>query len=132
MIWLIPSAIFYGLGSALSPSRIRAIDVTGTTAFALIPIAVTGLVQTLPGVREIIASLAEPAVDVERLMEVTTQPLFWLYVVVLMTMFALMFVWLFNAVRVSCNLRGGRLWATFLGGVIVGDIVCKLILRLIA
>jgi hypothetical protein len=132
MIWLIPSAVFYCLGSALSPSRIRAIDVAGTTAFALLPIAVTTLVQLLPGIREIIASLAEPVVDVARLMEVATRPLFWLYTVVLMAMFALMLVWLFNAVRVSCNLRGGRLWATFLGGLVGGDIICKLILRLLA
>jgi hypothetical protein len=131
MIWLIPAAIFYGFGSVLSHSRIRAVDVFGTTVFALLPLAVTNLTLLLPGFSDILATLEEPLIDISRLMGIVMQPMFWVYIIVLMAAFILMLVWLFNAVRVSCNLRGGRLWAVYLVGLIGGDIICKLLLRLI-
>lgn len=43
VVWLVPAAIFYVAGLLLSSSRIRLIDVLGTTAFAQIPFAVMNL-----------------------------------------------------------------------------------------
>jgi hypothetical protein len=132
IIWLIPAAIFYGMGVALSSSRIRPVDVLGTTAFALIPIAVTGLAHLLPAIRDILVVFEGPDIDMARVMGLVVQPVFLFYTFVLLAAMVLMLVWMFNAVRVSCNLRGGRLWTVYLAGLIGGDLVCKLILRAIS
>jgi hypothetical protein len=131
IIWLVPAAIFYGFGSALSRSCIRPLDIFGTTAFALMPLAVTNLMQLMPGLEEAYAVLEEPVIDIPRMMEVVMQPLFILHLLVLMAMFVLMLIWLFNAVKVSCNLKGGRLWAVYLVGIIGGDLICKQLIKLI-
>jgi hypothetical protein len=42
----------------------------------------------------------------------------------------MMVVWLFNAVRVSCNLGGGRLWTVYLVGLVGGDALCRFLIGL--
>ncbi len=124
IIWLIPALIFYGLGTALSRSRIRLIDVLGTTAFSLLPIAVMNLMHSLPCMR----NLYTPFVNIVGLV---VRPLVIVDVVVVLIVIVLMLVWLFNAVKVSCNLKGWRLWVVCLVGVIGGDIVCRLLIGML-
>jgi hypothetical protein len=145
--WLVPASIIYGLGAALSRSHIRLIDVAGTTAFALLPLAVSNLPWLLPGLKELAntfyestmaiqtAAAASTPLDVEAVMTpvkaVMTTPLFIVAMIVAVAMMAVMLIWLFNAVKVSCNLKGGRLWAVYLVGVLGGDILCRLLIGLI-
>lgn len=128
IIWLVPAAIFYALGAVLSRSRVRAIDVFGTTAFALLPLAVMNLAWLMPGTGEVLAVVKEPVFDIARFVEVTAQPIFIAHAVVTLAMLALMAVWLFNAVKVSCNLRSGRLWAVYLAGLAGGDVLCRMLI----
>ena len=136
IIWLVPAAVFYGLGASLSSSRVRAIDVFGTAAFALLPLVAVNLTQLLPSIRtaydEITAAVLGGAeFDMARITAVTLEPMFLLHIVLLMAALVLMMIWLFNAVKVSCNLKGGRLWTVFLVGVLGGDMLCKLLIGLI-
>ncbi len=142
-IWLVPGAIFYGLGAWLSTSRVRAVDVFGTTAFALLPLAVMNLFQLLPGVGEIWSNFSADfwggvananrggAADLGAMFETMTRPLFWIDVVISLAVIVLMVIWLFGAVRVSCNLRGWRLWTTYLAGVLIGDAICRTVMMAI-
>jgi hypothetical protein len=147
IIWLVPAAIIYGLGAALSRSRIRVIDVAGTTAFAMLPLAVANLAWLLPGLKELANTLYELTVairaaaatstplDVEAMMTpvkaVLTTPLFAVAMVVAVAAMVVTLIWMFNAVRVSCNLQGWRLWVVWLVGVIGGDAVCRLLIGLL-
>ncbi len=136
IIWLVPAAVFYGLGAALSSSRVRAIDVLGTTAFALLPLVAVNLTQLLPPIRAVYdeltaAVLGGAQLDMARIIAVTLNPLFMLHILLLMAALVLMMIWLFKAVKVSCNLKGGRLWTVFLVGVLGGDLLCKLLIGLI-
>ena len=136
IIWLVPAAIFYGLGAALSSSRVRPIDVFGTAAFALLPLVAVNLTQLLPPIRDAYqvlgaSVLGEAEFDMARIIAVTTEPVFMLHLPLLVAAIVLMFIWLFHAVRVACNLRGGRLWGVFLAGAIGGDFLCKLLIGLI-
>ena len=146
IIWLVPAAIFYGMGSALSRSRIRPVDIFGTTAFALLPLVVANLAQLLPGIRESLVAFEDAAnsaiaggtgiagSDPEQLSLLITEtmirPAFILNVVISMVVVALMVIRLFNAVKIACNLKGGRLWAVYLIGLIGGDIICRQLIRL--
>ncbi len=143
VIWLVPAAIFYGLGAWLSSSRVRAIDVFGTAAFALLPLVVMNLWHLLPGVgeiwsrfnRELLEGVTQGVTggtpDAGAMLETLTRPMFWIDVVISVVVIVLMVVWLFNAVRVSCNLKGGRLWATYLMGLLIGDMICRIVISTI-
>ena len=37
-------------------------------------------------------------------------------------------VWLFNALKVSCNLKGWHLWAVVLVGILGGDVLCRMLI----
>ncbi len=142
IIWLVPAAIFYGLGAALSTSRIRVVDVLGTTAFALLPLVPMNLLQLIPAIRnslgvfmELSTFSADMAGDPElfagQAMETMLQPLFILNTFISLVVVVLLVIWLFNAVRISCNLKGGRLWAVYLIGLTGGDIVCRMLIGLL-
>lgn len=136
VIWLVPATIFYGLGAALSRSRVRAIDIFGTAAFALLPLVVMNLWHAIPGVGDVWDGLFTGATGqetvvafsgmmIDSLMDIMAQPLFWVDVIISVAVLALMLVWLFNAVKVSCNLKGWRLWTVYLAGVLIGDAICR-------
>lgn len=131
IIWLIPAILFYGLGAALSRSRIRPVDVLGTTVFSLLPLAAMNLMQLLPGMRDVFAAIEKPTIDIAAMIETMMQPLFIVNMVVMLAAFVLMLVWLFGAVRVSCNLKGWRLWTVYLVGVIGGDILCRIVIGML-
>ena len=130
IIWLIPAIIFYGLGVVLSRSRIRPVDVLGTTAFALLPLAPLNLLYLLPYMKKMLAAVTPP-LEIERVVALVGEFSFFPVVLFLLAVMALTLVWLFDAVRVSCNLKGWRLWTVFLVGVIGGDALCQLLLRLV-
>lgn len=126
VVWLVPSSIFYLSGLLLSPSRIRLIDVFGTTAFAQIPFAVMSLFY-LP--RQVQTFLA---LTPEQLIGEMTQNSSWLpvmgWLVPSILFLALVLCWLVVALKTSCNLRGWRLLLGYIAGVIGGDIVCRYII----
>lgn len=132
IIWLVPAAVFYGMGAALSRSRVRAIDVFGTTAFALLPLVVMNLLQFVPGVGAIFVEVDRRTIDLVQLSETMSSPVFIANAIVSLAVLVLTVVWMFNAVKVSCNLRGGRLWGVFLTGFIVGGtVVSGFLIRLL-
>ncbi len=130
IIWLVPAAIIYGLGAALSKSRIRMIDVFGTVLFAQIPLAVMNLGYLLPGMKKLLTVVGTSSLQLDVLLATVMTPSFIVAALVMLAILALMLVWLFNAVRVSCNLKGWQLWTVYLAGVAGGDMVCRLLIGL--
>ena len=39
-----------------------------------------------------------------------------------------MLVWMFNALKVSCNLKSWQLWTVALVGIIGGDVLCRIVI----
>ncbi|MDR0907337.1 MAG: hypothetical protein LBM63_01810 [Rikenellaceae bacterium] len=134
-IWLVPAAIIWGLGVALSRSRIRPVDVFGTVAFSLLPLVVMNLVWLFPAMQQLLELSASPTDLIAELQSLVFDPSFLVSLTVasLITCMAiiLMLVWLFRAVKVACNLGGWRLWTVYLVGVVGGDIVCRILIGLI-
>ena len=126
IVWLIPALLFYLGGLFLSHSRIRVIDVLGTVLFAQLPLLGMNLISLLPAMR--MMSQMNMNVSPE---EMLAQPYFILAMI--LTLLGLPFliltlIWMFNALKVSCNLKQWKLWTVALIGIIGGDVLCRLLI----
>lgn len=109
----------------MSPSRIRLSDVFGTTAFAQIPLLLMGVVSFLPPMQAI-NGLTE-----QNGLQAVTQP--WFMMAMFLSVFvvvaiAINIVWMYNALKVSCNLSGYKLRVFFIVAYIGCDVACRYII----
>ena len=128
VVWIVPAVLFYLGGLILSRSKIRVIDVLGTVAFAQLPLILMNLFNLLPPIQNItkVDMNIPPA-------ELLAQPGFlvgvWLSLIgVIFLVWAL--VWMFNALKVSCNLKGYPLGILYCIAVFGGDVLCRYLIRL--
>ena len=126
IVWLIPALLFYLGGLFLSHSRIRVIDVLGTVLFAQLPLLGMNLISLLPAMR--MMSQMNMNMSPE---EMLAQPYFILAMI--LTLLGLPFlilslIWMFNALKVSCNLKQWKLWRVALIGFIGGDVLCRFLI----
>lgn len=128
IIWLIPALLFYIGGLILSRSQIRLIDVFGTIAFAQLPLLIMNLFYFLPPMQKMLSlNTAVPP------LELVAQP--WFMVSIILSVVSSLFliwalVWMFNALRVSCNLKGYKLGILYCIGVFGGDFICRYLIGL--
>ena len=111
--WIIPTALLYLCGLLLSKSKIRIIDILGTTAFAQIILLLMIAPMLLPVVMncstEFVASLQTGvAPDMSEYI-----PLI-IYSVWSMICLVLFYIWNYNAFAVSCNVSGKWAILTFI------------------
>lgn len=126
IVWLIPALLFYLGGLFLSHSRIRVIDVLGTVLFAQLPLLGMNLISLLPAMR--MMSQMNMNMSPE---EMLAQPYFILAMI--LTLLGLPFliltlIWMFKALKVSCNLKQWKLWTVALIGIIGGDVLCRFLI----
>lgn len=136
IVWLVPALLFYSGGLLFSRSRIRPVDVLGTTLFAQIPLLFTNFIAFLPFYRQL--SQIDPGASMEEQIRVTTelmtQPSFWIgiwFSLLTLVLVILMGYWMFKALAVSCNLKGKVLGILFCVVLIGGDVICRLIINLL-
>ena len=126
IVWLIPALLFFLGGVFLSHSHILIVDVLGTVLFAQLPLLVMSLISLLPPMRML--SQMDMNMSPEKLL---AQPYF-LQAVVLsllgLPFLIVMLVWMFNALKVSCNLKSWQLWTVALVGIIGGDVLCRIVI----
>lgn len=102
VMWLLPALLLYCCGLVMSHSKIRVVDILGTTAFAqllLLPIIVPMLI---PAVADM---LVFPNAFEPKNLSVVTILLFGVWSLVWNALF---YVWNYNAFSVSCNVRGAK------------------------
>lgn len=128
IVWLIPAALFYLGGVFLTRSRIRMIDVLGTVLFAQLPLLGMNVINMLPAMK--VMNQMDVSVPVEELMKQPDFIMAMILSLVGLPFLILTLVWVFNAVKVSCNLKGWRLWTVALVGIIGGDIVSRILIGL--
>lgn len=129
VVWLIPALIFLIGGLILSKSRIRIIDVFGTVAFAQLPLIIMNLIAFLPPMQRL--NQLDANLPLNELTETVMQPSFLLGIwVALLGLVFLVWalVWMFNALKVSCNLKGYPLGILYCVGVFGGDALCRVII----
>lgn len=127
VIWLVPATLFYLGGIIFSKSRIRPVDIWGTTAFSELLFIPMTLFYFLPPVKTLIASVADlPAVLS------TPGMLAGIWLLLVSTVFAIWCaVWLFQALKVSANLKGWRIGVVYVLAVFGGDALCRYLIGML-
>lgn len=120
--WIIPTALLYLCGLLLSKSKIRIIDILGTTAFAQLIMLLLIAPMLLPVVMncstEFVASLQTGvAPDMSEYI-----PLM-IYSVWSMICLVLFYIWNYNAFAVSCNVGGWKAVVAFISVQLIVTIV---------
>lgn len=112
--WGITALVFYGTGVIFSASKVRLIDVLGTTALARYPFLFMALI-----------SFAMPTMRPDELPDFT--PSFVLVTIVMVLLSIWYIALLYHAFSISCNLKKNKgIWA-FIGALIVAEIISKII-----
>lgn len=123
VVWIVPAVLFYLGGLILSRSRIRLVDVVGTVAFAQLPFILMNLFNLLPPIQnmtklDMTMSPAEMVAQSGFLLGI------WLSVIgMIFLIWGL--VWMYKALKVSCNLKGYQLGILYCVGVFGGDVLCR-------
>ena len=124
--WLLPALLLYLCGLLLSKSKIRIIDILGTTAFAqlilLLMIAPMLLPAVMNNMLESVASLQTGAVP--DMAEFTPIIIYSIWSLICLVVF---YIWNYNAFAVSCNVSGWKAIAAFIAVQVVVTIVGTLI-----
>ena len=120
--WLLPALLLYLCGVLLSKSRIRIIDILGTTAFAqlilLLMIAPMLLPAVMNNMLESVASLQSGAI-----LETASLMPMMIYSIWSLICLVLFYIWNYNAFTVSCNVSGWKAIAAFIAVQVVVTIV---------
>ena len=120
--WLLPALLLYLCGLALSKSKIRIIDILGTTAFAqlilLLMIAPMLLPVVMNNMLESVASLQTGAVP--DMAEFTPMIIYSIWSLICLVVF---YIWNYNAFAVSCNVSGWKAIAAFIAVQVVVTII---------
>ena len=122
--WILPAGILYLCGLLLSKSKIRIIDILGTTAFAQLILLLMIAPMLLPAVQnstlEVVATLQSGGVPTPGL------PLM-IYSVWSFICIAFFYIWNYNAFAVSCNVSGWKAILVYIGVQVAITIVCALL-----
>jgi hypothetical protein len=113
--WLFTSLFMYISGLILSKSRIRLIDIAGTVLLARIPLIIMPLIRLLP----VFQSFFAQSWQIYLLMGIYLFSLIWSLAL------------LFNAFKISCNLKGERLIISFILSMILSEICTKTVISMI-
>jgi hypothetical protein len=103
--------IMWIAGLCFSKSKLRAIDVAGTMALARAPMLLLAIVCFLPVI---------PASPYDI-------PLVIIFSLIIIPFYIWMIAMMYNAYSVSCHLKGGKAILSFIGALLVAEIVSKLI-----
>ena len=105
--WLLPAVLLYACGVAMSRSKVRIIDMLGTTAFARILVLPMVLPLLIPSMQELMMELITNPLGVATMPE--SQMLMLGAMGLVTTLFlVLFFICNYNAFSVSCNVRGAK------------------------
>ena len=98
-------------GICFSKSRLRVIDIAGTTALARAPMLLLAVICFLP---------VAPAgiYDISRII---------IFGIICFPFLVWMIALMYNAYTVSCNLKGGKAVISFIGALLVAEIISKLV-----
>jgi hypothetical protein len=113
--WLLISIFLHSSGLILSESKIRVIDTLGTALLSRIPLILTPLIRTIPPFQSFVYRSWE--------------------MYFLEGMFIFSAIWtitlLYNAFRISCNLKAEKLIGSFILSLILAEICTNLFLKLL-
>lgn len=128
IVWIVPALLFWAAGTCLSKSKTRPLDIFGTMAFAQIPFILMGVFYLLPPVQ----FLLQNAYNLSPSFLTSRHAMIGLALMLCSIPFLIwVLVWMFQAYKTSCNVKGYRLGVSYTVVLIFGDIVCRILIGLI-
>ena len=103
-------------GVCFSKTKLRAIDVAGTMALARMPMLLLAFVGFLPVVPKILLNVSSLII----------------FTLICIPFVVWMIALMYNAYSVSCHLKGSRAVVSFIGALLVAEIISKIILFLLS
>lgn len=124
--WVVPALLLYLCGLLLSKSKIRIIDILGTTAFAQLILLLMIAPMLLPAVMN---NMLESVAALQSGVTPQTASLMPTMIYSIWSLFCLVvfYIWNYNAFAVSCNVSGWKAIAAFIAVQVVVTIVGTLI-----
>lgn len=99
-------------GVCFSKSKLRAVDIAGTMALSRLPMLLLAIICFLP-------IMPQSQYDIPRLV---------VFLLVIIPITVWMIILMYNAYTVSCNLKGIRAVVSFIGTLIVAEVLSKVVL----
>jgi hypothetical protein len=131
--WLCLAAVLLALGKAISKTSFRAFDVLGTQALARWPMVWVGLLMLPDAIRrfgaQLLDQVANPGAKPE--INVADAVVCCLVVIASIPFFCWTVYLMYKAFSVSCNVKGVKAIGTFVGGLIVAEVLSKLCMALL-
>ncbi|WP_280764784.1 YIP1 family protein [Parabacteroides sp. PFB2-10] len=128
VVWLVPALLFFIGGLLLSTSRIRIVDVFGTVAFAQLPFILMNLFTLLPPMQRL-NTLDFDLPPSQLLNQPGLLVTLWFSLISIVFLVWIL-VWMYNALKVSCNLKGTKLGVLYTIVIIGSDALCRILIRL--
>jgi hypothetical protein len=121
--------VLYGFGSLFTKGRTRFIDILGTSTLARFPLFIIPLfnIQNQSGLigEKIIQSITKPN-------DIQLTQFEWIYLIISGIASLLLIIWyivlMFSAYKISTNLKGANLIVSFILGLIIAEIVSKILI----
>lgn len=126
-MWLLPAVLLYACGALLSKSKIRAIDIFGTTALAQAPLLLLLAPLSIAPLAELLHRLPAALLAEGKLPAPAETAALILYGIWSLAALALFFTRNYQAYTVSCNLRGGRAAGSYIAAVVVATLLTQYI-----
>ena len=123
LAWVCTVIFFYFVAIAFSKSRVRFLDIAGTTALARWPLVFVAILSFIPVSDNVDAILKrDPAIILPLLLVgLLSLPFIILFVVLL-----------YNAYAVSANLKGGKAVWTFILAMLLSDIAARIVFHFLS
>jgi hypothetical protein len=122
--WVCLVLPLYIFGRIASESSIRFIDVAGTLALAKWPMIFMTLLGFLP-----LPQLDEKTANFKDMLAFATNPTVITEALISLPIIIWIIVLMYNAFAVSTNLKGGKAATAFIAGVIIAEVISKVILK---
>lgn len=130
--WLSMGLVLFVLGKMISQTKFRSVDVLGTQALARWPTLLISLILLPPAFQRITNELVR-GFRAGGLPKISAADGLFLGAVVLalLVLVCWMVALMYRAFSVSCNVKGGKAIGTFIGGIIIAEIISKICIILV-
>jgi hypothetical protein len=130
--WLSLSVVLFLMGKLVSRTAFRAVDLFGTQALARWPTVIAALAALAPPFQRLVARLnvqLSSAVPAGGFSVATGDLVFGGLVGLAAALCLVWMVWLmYHSYTVCCNIRGGKALGTFIAGLIIAEVISKVVL----
>lgn len=128
--WLSLAGVLWVFGRLASKAPVRNIDLFGTQALARWPMLIAAVACLAPGYTQFAGLLAEKLMGGAKGEPIVVEDavVFGVVIAVMLAAICWMAYLMYRSYSMSCNVKGGKAIGTFIGGLLVAEIVSKILI----